>query len=58
MCVPLFIMIGQGLGVWSARRGGAEEAEGVGGTLVGKVVDLSRNMYLTKSTAERARVTI
>ena len=31
--------------------------EGVGGTLVGKFFDLSKKMYLTKSSTARAMVT-
>lgn len=38
-------------------RGGAAE-EGVGGILVGKVIVLSRNMYLTNRTTDSERVTI
>jgi hypothetical protein len=59
---PLLIMIGQadtrGRGAESARREGEDDKDGVGGTLIANVVDLSRNMYFMKRTAERARVTI
>lgn len=51
---PLLILIGQ---LEAELRGGAE-VEGVGGTLVANVVDLSRNMYLTNRTTDRASVTI
>ena len=51
---PLLILIGQ---LEAESRGGAE-VEGVEGTLVANVVDLSRNMYLTNRTTDRASVTI
>ena len=57
----LLIMIGQvdtrGREAESARREGGDDGKGVGGTLVANVVDLSKNMYFIKRTAERARVT-
>ena len=55
-------MIGQadtrGRGAESARREGEDDWDGVEGTLIANVVDLSRNMYFMKRTAESARVTI
>ena len=53
---PSLILIGQA-GTGAESIGGADD-NGAGGTLVAKVVDLSRNMYFTKRTADRASVTI
>ena len=47
-----------GRGAGPVCRGGGDEEEGVGGTLIAKVVDLSRKMYFTKRTVERASVMI
>lgn len=57
----LFIIIGQA--DTPPERGGVESADDdviddVCGTLVGNVVDLSRNIYLIKRTADNARVMI
>ena len=52
------ILIGQAEKEAGLREGAEAEVEGVGGTLVAKVVDLSRNMYFTKRTIDRASVTI
>ena len=40
------------------RRGGVGDVEGVGGALDSNVFDLSRKMYFTKRTVDRAKVTI
>lgn len=40
------------------RRGGVGEVEGVGGAPDSNVFDLSKKMYFTKRTVERAKVTI
>jgi hypothetical protein len=53
---PSLILIGQAE-TGAESMGGAED-DGVGGTLIAKVVDLSRNMYFTKRTTDRASVTI
>lgn len=47
--------VGEGVAlmVWELLR----VWEGVGGTLVGKFLDLSKKMYLTKSNTARAIVT-
>lgn len=45
-------------GVGLVRRGGGDEVEGVGGAPDSNVFDLSRKMYFTKRTVDRAKVTI